>query len=101
MIPLRKSSFFFLFLSGSSLVLALLGLHAAFQTRTDLVRLQQEAALIRNFRLTDLCLATEARYTRHPSQSDRHSPFQSHPLALEHFPSGALILPPDTIKNGK
>jgi hypothetical protein len=25
--------------------------------------------------------------------ADRHAPFQEHPLALEHFPTGALILP--------
>jgi hypothetical protein len=44
--------------------------------------------------LTDLVLFTEARYTRHPSQADRHAPFQDHPGALEHFPSGALARPP-------
>lgn len=44
--------------------------------------------------LTDLALFTEARYTRHPSQADRHAPFQDHPGALEHFPSGAMALPP-------
>lgn len=43
--------------------------------------------------LTDLALFTEARYTRHPGQADLHSAFQDHPLALEHFPSGSLILP--------
>lgn len=44
--------------------------------------------------LTDLALFTEARYTRHPSQADRFAPFQDHPGALEHFPSGALARPP-------
>jgi len=44
--------------------------------------------------LTDLALFTEARYTRHPSQADRHGPFQDHPGALEHFPTGALLAPP-------
>ncbi len=43
--------------------------------------------------LTDIALFTEARYTRHPSQADLHSAFQDHPVALEHFPSGSLILP--------
>ena len=50
--------------------------------------------LVRELRLTDLCLFTEARYTRHPSQADLHTPFQDHPLALEHFPSGSLVGPP-------
>jgi hypothetical protein len=44
--------------------------------------------------LTDLCLFTEARYTRHPSQADLHGPFQDHPAGREHFPSGSVMPPP-------
>jgi hypothetical protein len=51
-------------------------------------------ALVRELGLTDLCLFTEARYTRHLSQADIHTPFQDHPAALEHFPSGSLLSPP-------
>jgi hypothetical protein len=40
--------------------------------------------------LTDLCIATEARYTRHPAVSDPLVPFMDHPGALEHFPSGSF-----------
>lgn len=50
-------------------------------------------ALVRELDLTDLSLFTEARYTRHPTQADRHSPFQDHPAALEHFPTGSLMPP--------
>jgi hypothetical protein len=53
-----------------------------------------EAYWVRQLGLTDLCLFTEARYTRHLSQADLHSAFQDHPGALEHFPSGALTAPP-------
>jgi hypothetical protein len=52
------------------------------------------AALVAGLGLTDLALFTEARYTRHLSQADLHSPFQDHPLGLEHFPSGSLVGPP-------
>ncbi|MGE5478156.1 MAG: hypothetical protein ACM3Q1_15990 [Bacteroidales bacterium] len=52
------------------------------------------AALVERLGLTDLALFTEARYTRHPSQADRHAPFQDHPFAFEHFPSGAVMPPP-------
>jgi hypothetical protein len=45
--------------------------------------------------LTDLCIATEARYTRHPAVSDPISPFMNHPGAIEHFPSGSFWAPPD------
>ena len=40
--------------------------------------------------LTDLCVATEARYTRHPAVSDPVSPFMDHPGAIEHFPTGTF-----------
>lgn len=44
--------------------------------------------------LTDLCVATEARYTRHPAVSDPMSPFMDHPGAIEHFPSGSFWAAP-------
>jgi hypothetical protein len=47
--------------------------------------------LARRLALTDLVLVTEARYLRHLALADRHSAFQDHPLAFEHFPSGAAI----------
>lgn len=43
--------------------------------------------------LTDLCVATEARYTRHPAISDRTTPFMDHPGAIEHFPTGSFWAP--------
>ncbi|MBF0162954.1 MAG: hypothetical protein HQL97_00750 [Magnetococcales bacterium] len=54
--------------------------------------------LVEKLLLTDLALFTEARYTRHITQADRHTPFQDHPVALEHFPSGSLV-PPARIPN--
>jgi hypothetical protein len=43
--------------------------------------------------LTDLAFFTEARYTRHPSQADYFSAFQSFPGALDYFPAGSIIGP--------
>ena len=40
--------------------------------------------------LSDLSVATEARYTRHPAVSDPMAPFMDHPGALEHFPTGSF-----------
>jgi hypothetical protein len=48
--------------------------------------------------LTDLCLFPEARYTRHPSQADLHSPFQDHPAARDHFPAAAFLPPPPHLR---
>jgi hypothetical protein len=45
--------------------------------------------------LTDLAIWTEARYTRHPSQTDLFSPFQDFPASLEHFPAGSVVGVPD------
>lgn len=65
---------------------------AAWRSRT--VDHAASRALVRELGLTDLSLFTEARYTRHPTQADRHAPFQDHPAALEHFPTGSLPSPP-------
>jgi hypothetical protein len=51
-------------------------------------------ALVARLGLTDLALFAEARYTRNPSQADRHAAFQDQPCALEHFPTGSLVSPP-------
>jgi hypothetical protein len=44
--------------------------------------------------LTDLSLATEARYTRHPAVTDLVVPVMDHPGAIEHFPSGSFWASP-------
>lgn len=56
--------------------------------------------LVRTLRLTDLSLWTEARYTRHPSQADLFTPFQTAPSALEHFPSGSWVPPGRGLRRG-
>lgn len=68
--------------------------HAGHGRRAGLPLLAEHAAIVGRLGLTDLCLFTEARYTRHPSQSDHFAPFQDHPAALEHFPSGSLVVVP-------
>ena len=54
--------------------------------------------LVERLELTDLCLFTDARYARHPSMADLHTPFQDSPMSAEHFPSGTLILPPPHLR---
>jgi hypothetical protein len=89
----RQADKFLLFVLVSTLLLVLMFVHAAMRTEANLPCLQNRVQIINYLGITDLCLSTEAAYTRHPSQSDRHSPFQSHPLALEYFPTGALVAP--------
>ncbi len=76
------------------LILSSLFLYTAMRQEQDLASIRERALMVRNLGLTDLCLFTEARYTRHPSQADLHSAFQESPLSLEHFPSGSLLAPP-------
>ncbi|MFW8602355.1 hypothetical protein ACOHYD_12850 [Desulfobacterota bacterium M19] len=49
--------------------------------------------------LTDLCVATEARYTRHPALADGVVPFMDYPGEIEHFPTGSFWAPP--VKTGR
>ncbi len=65
--------------------------------RSNMPNQAASQALVRELGLSDLSLFTEARYTRHPSQADYHTPFQDHPAALEHFPGGALQPCPDSV----
>lgn len=97
---MRKSSIFLIFILSCTLALALAFVDAHLQTAGELPRLRQEIKVVETLKLTDLCLTTEARHTRHPSQADWHSAFQSHPGALDHFPSGSIIQPPETIIKG-
>jgi hypothetical protein len=81
---------------GLALLLFLLTLaDAAWRGRGPEARLGPALDLVAGLGLTDLALFTEARYTRHLTQADLHSAFQDHPLALDHFPSGSLVPPPN------
>ena len=44
--------------------------------------------------LSDLCIATDARYIRHPAVSDGVAPYMDHPGSLEHFPTGSFWVSP-------
>jgi len=59
----------------------------------EVVELPAGRQLVRSLQLTDFALWSEARYTRHPSQSDWFTPFQDFPSSLEHFPAGSVMGP--------
>lgn len=90
---MRNSSLFFLGLGLEAIVFGMCLMHASFSETAKQGSLEQKLALVENLRLTDLCLFTEARYTRHLSQADLNTAFQDHPLSLEHFPSGSFTQP--------
>jgi len=97
---MRKSTLYLIFITVNSLILFFfLLVYPALIKKAHNDRITEEKKLVNALGITDLCLFTEARYTRHPSQSDFHSAFQDHPMALEHFPSGSLVSPPDRFKD--
>ena len=95
---MRKSSLFFLYLFIQTLVLGGLFAHASYRKEVSASPLQEKLNLVRKLGLTDLCLFTEASYTRHLSLADFHAAFQDSPMALEHFPSGSLVTHPPAAK---
>ena len=101
--PLRKSNLFFLYLVVNLILLSLMFIHASFKKEATLESIEEKREMVRVLELTDLCLFTEANYTRHLSQADLHTPFQDSPMSLEHFPSGSIAVPPQGLRkiNGK
>lgn len=97
---MRPSTFFLAITALNIMLFSLLMLHARSKPAEALAIQSSCAELVEELLLTDLCLFTEARYTRNPAMADLHSPFQDHPLSLEHFPSGSLVMPPAVIKRG-
>jgi hypothetical protein len=96
--PRRKSDLFFSCLLAAMLLVGLMFIHAGIREHLDMPLLLERAEIVRVLGLTDLCLFTEARYTRHPSMADRGTAFQDHPMSLEHFPSGAIMPVPPHLK---
>ena len=92
---MRKSAIYLTFITCCIIALALLlFIHPLLSAPYFDKILTEKKQLVQRLGLTDLCLFTEARYTRHLSQADLHSAFQNHPMAFEHFPSGSVVLPP-------
>lgn len=75
-------------------LLMLLGLEAYLAARENAPLIAARQAIVKDLGLTDLCLFTDTQYTRNPAVADYVTPFQDHPFALEHFPSGSLLGPP-------
>ena len=91
---MRKSIIFISFTATMIVLIMIMMLHTRHSQRIAGPELMEQAGLVKTLRLTDLCLFTEARYTRHPAMADRFAAFQDHPTALEHFPSGSFVSPP-------
>lgn len=91
---MRKSGIYFMCTGIGMVCLCVMCIHASLMQKRDRQAIDDKRRVVRALQLTDVCLFTEARYTRHLSQADLHTPFQDHPGALEHFPTGSLVAPP-------
>lgn len=89
----RRPSTLYLLMTAFMLS-SLMVLASRSDNETRAARHAMSRRLVRELELTDLALFPEARYTRHLSLADNHAPFQDHPMALEHFPSGTVTRPP-------
>ncbi len=100
---MRKSTAFLSVFAGQILLLCLVSVHAVHRSEAEAPVRAEKSEIVKRLGITDLCLFTEASYTRHLTQADIHTPFQDHPFSLEHFPSGSLLTPPTALKriNGK
>jgi hypothetical protein len=94
----RKSSLLILYFGFSVLILILIFTHMVIQQTLDEPLLMAKRRLAAQLELTDLCIFTEARYTRNVAVADYSTPFQDYPMSFEHFPSGSLVTPPNHLK---
>jgi hypothetical protein len=95
---MRKSNYFLFYLTGNILILIFLFTHAFFHETHAGPLLRKNSELVERLELSDLCLFTEASYTRHLTQADLNTPFQDCPVGLDHFPSGSILMPPEMIR---
>ncbi len=91
----RNSTLYLAGTAGLMLLFVALAGHSILARGAAALLLDRKAKMVRDLELTDLCLFTEASYTRHLAMTDLNTPFQDAPFAFEHFPSGALVSPPD------
>lgn len=93
MSPLRPSFYFV----GYCIVLLcfLLVLQRGYvqKSKSHKTHLNNQSIAVATFGVSDLCLSTEARYTRHLMASDKVVVGMDHPGGLDHFPSTIFWAP--------
>jgi len=93
-LPDKQFRIFIVYFAVNVILFSMMFVHSFYKRGTAWAGLNEKKEVVKTLGLTDLCLFTEARYTRHPSMADLNSAFQDYPVSFEHFPSGSLIMPP-------
>lgn len=95
---MRRSTFFIIYILTSVVLTGGIVMHADWLRQDRMAQLERRRDMVGRLGLSDLCIFTDARYARHPSMADRHTPFQDHPLSFEHFPSGSILSVPPHLR---
>ena len=98
---MRRSTTFFVFTAINLVIMALLYIQSHISLSEHHILRKDIKEIVKTLHLTDMVLATDARYTRNPAQADLFSAFQDYPCSIEHFPTGSVIPPPDMNSMGK
>ncbi|NJO00714.1 MAG: hypothetical protein HC880_02620 [Bacteroidia bacterium] len=85
-LPLQLILFF---LGMEALLVLSLAWYARPQQAFKNLKAKQE--ILQRFLLSDYCLTTESRHTRHISQTEWMAPFQDLPAYHDHFPSSSFF----------
>ncbi|MHC1743308.1 MAG: hypothetical protein AB9873_09795 [Syntrophobacteraceae bacterium] len=95
---LRRLRLFSALIGICTIFFVLMLVHAQLTQKEAAPVFEEKRKLVKKLCLTDLCLFTDARYTRHPTMADLHTSFQDYPMSLEHFTSGSLMAPPPHLR---
>jgi hypothetical protein len=95
---MRKCHLFFLLVAVGCLGVGMALLHSGFLERSGEAGVNHRREWVGKLSLSDLCVFTDARYSRHPVMADVHTPFQDYPLSFEHFPSGSILSVPPHLR---
>ena len=90
---MRKSVILFALLSSIVILDILLAAHLNSKAKVYEQNQMIMRLVVHELGCSDLAVATEARYTRHPSVSDGVVPFMDHPGDIDHFPTGSFWVP--------
>jgi hypothetical protein len=87
---MRPSSRFFILIALFLLLQGMLLVQGKLRMQDHLDSIGRVSRVAARLGITDLCLATDARYIRHLSVSDPVAPYMDHPGGVEHFPSSSF-----------
>ena len=90
-----KLLFFLLLVLAQFLFWLVIGIYNI--KRVENNQIASRIKLVQTLHLTDYCISTESRHTRHFSQPEVLAPFQDFPGFYDHTPSSSFYLLPESM----